>query len=58
MGSTGFNEQIKMKTSMCEALWEAERYWEKRGKRYHSHKCLWSNKSGTQKFFITDLGER
>lgn len=32
MVSTGFNEQIKMKTSMCEALWEAERYWEKRKK--------------------------
>lgn len=25
MASTGFNEQIKMKTSMCEALWEGKR---------------------------------
>lgn len=32
MGSTEVNEQIKMKISMCEALWEAKRYWGKRTK--------------------------
>lgn len=32
MGSTEFNEQIKMETFMCEALWESKRCWKKRGK--------------------------
>lgn len=36
MGSPGFNEQIKMKKSISEALWEAKRYWEQKTKKNHS----------------------
>lgn len=38
MGSTGFNEQIKMKKSMYEALWQ-QKVLRKDKKAYHSHKA-------------------
>lgn len=58
MGSPGFNEQIKMKKSTSEALWEAKRYWKQRTKRTIHTNAFDQTIAELKVFYKTDLGER
>lgn len=55
MGSIVFNKQIKMKTSMCEALWKAKRYWGKRKKVPFTQMPLIKKKVALKKYFCNRL---
>lgn len=58
MGSPGFNEQIKMKKSISEALWEAKRYWEQKTKKKPFTNACDQTVTELKVLYKTDLGER
>lgn len=55
-GSIVFNKQIKMKTSVCEALWKAKRYWEKTEEKGTIHTNAFDQTKGElKKYFCNRL---